>query len=85
MVAKPSLISVCLCVQLSVSCHLLKRHFDQFEIYKEATVYYSRCPCVFINHNFCEFVEIKVGSNMKPQKRKLYMYKKTAYPVENRT
>ena len=47
MVAKPSLISVCLCVQLSVSCHLLKRHFDQFEIYKEATVILLQVPmCV---------------------------------------
>ena len=39
----------------------------------------------FIIHNFCEFVEIKVGSNIEHQKTKLYMYKRTAYPVGNRT
>ena len=31
--------------QLSVSCHLLKRHFSRCEIYREVTVY-SSCTCV---------------------------------------
>ena len=31
--------------QLSVSCHLLKRHSNQCEIYREVTVYTS-CTCV---------------------------------------
>ena len=32
--------------QLSVSCHLLKRHFSRCEIYREVTVY-SSCTSVF--------------------------------------
>ena len=46
--------------QLSVSCHLLKRHSNQCEIYREVTVYTS-CTCVlnqslFLNnHSWCQY------------------------------
>ena len=43
--------------QLSVSCHLLKRHSNQCEIYREVTVYTS-CTCVLNQSLFITYYTV---------------------------